>query len=208
MQTLIDQIDDCLAQTQCQKCGYESCRAYAEAVAGHAAPINRCPPGGTETLNALSALMSTVRLELDPQCGVFEGFRLAVIDEQWCIGCTVCIQKCPVDAIVGAGQKMHTVIAAHCTGCELCVEPCPTDCIEMVSTESHPNYLGAAHQWTRPQRIEAKRRFEKRQARLRANKEQIGEIKHRRRLRRASATDKRGAIAAALARVEAKDTGG
>jgi electron transport complex protein RnfB len=129
--TLADRIDAALPQTQCTRCGYPDCRRYAEAVAANEAEINRCPPGGAEGVARLAALTGRAPLPLDPGRGQ-EGPRLlAVIDEAWCIGCTLCIKACPVDCIVGAPKRMHTVVEADCTGCELCVPACPVDCIEL-----------------------------------------------------------------------------
>lgn len=133
---LADRIDDLLPQTQCGQCGYGGCRPYAEALALGECDINRCPPGGVAGIAALSRLLHRPMRALDPECGVEAPLLVAVIDEAVCIGCTKCIQACPVDAIVGAAQRMHTVVAALCTGCGLCVPPCPVDCIAMVAVES------------------------------------------------------------------------
>ncbi|MFY9509402.1 MAG: RnfABCDGE type electron transport complex subunit B, partial [Rubrivivax sp.] len=129
--SLADRIDAALPQTQCTRCGYADCRAYAEAMASGEADINRCPPGGAEGITRLAAISGRPVKPLDISHG-HEGPRLlAVIDEAWCIGCTLCIKACPVDCIVGASKLMHTVIDAQCTGCELCVPACPVDCIAM-----------------------------------------------------------------------------
>lgn len=129
--SLADRIDALLPQTQCTKCGYDGCRPYAEAIADGAAPINRCPPGGDEGIAALAGLLGVPVLPLDATRGEPGPLLVARIDEAHCIGCTLCIQACPVDAIVGANKQMHTVLADWCTGCDLCVAPCPVDCIEM-----------------------------------------------------------------------------
>ena len=124
-------LDTALPQTQCTRCGYPDCSGYAHAIADGSAGINRCPPGGAEGIARLSRLTGAPPQPLDPGCG-HEGPRaLAVIDEAWCIGCTLCIKACPVDCIVGAPKQMHTVIDEQCTGCELCVPACPVDCIAM-----------------------------------------------------------------------------
>ena len=130
---LAGRIDAVLPQTQCTRCGYPDCRSYAEAMASGEARINRCPPGGDEGVRELAALLGVSPLPLDPACGHPGPRTVASIDEAHCIGCTLCIQACPVDAIAGAAKLMHTVIAAQCTGCELCLPPCPVDCIEMVA---------------------------------------------------------------------------
>ena len=132
---VVDQIDALLPQTQCGQCTYAGCRPYAEAIANGTAAINQCPPGGQETVIALADLLDTEVLELSAEHGEHHQVPLiAIIDEQTCIGCTLCIQACPVDAILGAAKLMHTVIANECTGCELCLPPCPVDCIELVPT--------------------------------------------------------------------------
>jgi Na+-translocating ferredoxin:NAD+ oxidoreductase subunit B len=128
---LAERIDAALPQTQCTRCGYPDCRRYAEAIAAGQAPINRCPPGGAEGIARLAALTGLAALPLDPACGSEAPRALALIDEAWCIGCTLCIAACPVDCIIGASKRMHTVIEAQCTGCELCVPACPVDCIGM-----------------------------------------------------------------------------
>ncbi|MCX8565966.1 MAG: electron transport complex protein RnfB [Glomeribacter sp. 1016415] len=130
-QTLADSIEDLLPQTQCTKCGYTGCRPYAEAVANGSANYNQCPPGGLEGIQRLAALLHQPVIPLNPVNGVERPRPLAIIDENICIGCTLCIQACPVDAIIGAPKQMHTVVAALCTGCDLCVAPCPVDCITM-----------------------------------------------------------------------------
>ncbi|MDQ3189148.1 MAG: electron transport complex subunit RsxB [Pseudomonadota bacterium] len=130
-----DQIDSLLPQTQCTKCGYAGCRPYAEAIAVGDAEINQCPPGGAAGIEKLAQLLARLPLPLNAANGVEQPRRFAVIDEARCIGCTLCIPACPVDAIVGAAKRMHTVIASHCTGCDLCVAPCPMDCIAMVPVQ-------------------------------------------------------------------------
>ena len=127
---LVDRIDDALPQTQCGRCGYAGCRPYAEAVAAGEA-INRCPPGGDAVVASLAAITGRALLPLDTTLGQPGPLLNARIDEAWCIGCTLCITACPVDAIVGGPKRMHTVVAALCTGCELCLPPCPVDCIVM-----------------------------------------------------------------------------
>jgi H+/Na+-translocating ferredoxin:NAD+ oxidoreductase subunit B len=129
---LVDQIDSLLPQTQCGQCTYPGCRPYATAIAKGDADINQCPPGGEATIQALADLLDRDPKPLNPENGVIKPKMVAIIDEPVCIGCTLCIQACPVDAILGAPKQMHTVIAEECTGCELCLPPCPVDCIDMI----------------------------------------------------------------------------
>ena len=132
---IVEKIDSLLPQTQCGQCTFPGCRPYATAIASGDADINQCPPGGEATIQALADLMGVDAKPLNPDNGsVKEAPTVAIIDEDVCIGCTKCIQACPVDAILGAAKQMHTVISDECTGCELCVEPCPVDCIDMVPT--------------------------------------------------------------------------
>ena len=133
---LVEKIDAILPQTQCGQCGFPGCRPYAQAMANNEADINRCPPGGETTIVALAELLGREPKPLDPERGEEKPPMVAVIDENTCIGCTLCIQACPVDAILGAAKQMHTVIAPECTGCELCVAPCPVDCIAMVEIDT------------------------------------------------------------------------
>jgi electron transport complex protein RnfB len=143
---VVDQVDALLPQTQCGQCTFAGCRPYAEAIVEGRADINQCPPGGEQTIRALADLLSLEPKPLNPENGEEKPATVAVIDEDTCIGCTLCIQACPVDAIVGGPKQMHTVIAAECTGCDLCLEPCPVDCIAMV-----PARKGlAAWSWPKP----------------------------------------------------------
>jgi electron transport complex protein RnfB len=128
---LADKIDALLPQTQCGQCNFPGCRPYAEAIANGAADINQCPPGGEAGVKALADLLGVAAKPLDASLGPPPPKSVAVIDEPRCIGCTFCIQACPVDAILGAAKFMHTVIAAECTGCGLCLPPCPVDCISL-----------------------------------------------------------------------------
>ena len=129
---LVEKIDAILPQTQCGQCGFPGCKPYAQAIAKGEAEINCCPPGGEEGIRKLADLLGREFKPLSAEHGVEKPKSVAFIDEQTCIGCTLCIQACPVDAIVGAAKQMHTIVAAQCTGCELCVAPCPVDCIAMV----------------------------------------------------------------------------
>ena len=132
---IVDQIEELLPQTQCGQCGHPGCRPYAEAIANGEA-INKCPPGGEATINELANLLDVEPLPLDAEHGAEDVKKVAYIREDECIGCTKCIQACPVDAILGAAKQMHTVIVDECTGCDLCVEPCPVDCIDMLPIET------------------------------------------------------------------------
>ena len=177
---LAEAIDRILPQTQCTRCDYPACRAYAQAIAKGEADINQCPPGGHAGIVKLAAILGRKPKPLNPANGVQGPLKLAFIDEAACIGCTLCIQACPVDAIVGASKLMHTVIAELCTGCDLCIAPCPVDCIEMVPV---PAPLAG---WTEDRANLARRRFEARKARL-AREEALRDA--RRGSRNASADD-------------------
>ena len=139
MSTLAQRIDALLPQTQCTQCGYDGCRPYSEAIAAGEADINQCPPGGDAGVEMLAALLAREPKSLNPANGLYRPPQVAVIDEETCIGCTKCIQACPVDAIVGASKRMHTVIASWCTGCELCLPPCPVDCIALLPVAALPD---------------------------------------------------------------------
>ena len=128
---LVERIDAILPQTQCGQCGFPGCRPYAEAIAEGKADINRCPPGGEAGIRKLAELLGVEFKPFGADAAPSKPKSVAVIDENTCIGCTLCLQACPVDAILGAAKQMHTVIASECTGCELCVAPCPVDCIRM-----------------------------------------------------------------------------
>lgn len=152
---LAARLDAALPQTQCTRCGYPDCRAYADAMAEGSADIDRCPPGGAQGIVRLAALTGRAPKPLDPARGSEGPRALAVIDEDWCIGCTLCIKACPVDCIVGASKRMHTVIDALCTGCELCVPVCPVDCIEMVPVTQTSGWDA----WSPAQADEARERY-------------------------------------------------
>jgi electron transport complex protein RnfB len=156
---LSQRINALLPQTQCTKCGYQGCEPYAQAIASEGAEINRCPPGGHEGIIALANLLKRPVVALNTDCGAHQPLQVAVIDEQFCIGCTLCIQACPVDAIIGASKLMHTVLPEHCTGCDLCVAPCPVDCIAMVPVKP-------TRTWTTQDATRARAQFEARARRL------------------------------------------
>ncbi|GAA4407648.1 RnfABCDGE type electron transport complex subunit B [Quisquiliibacterium transsilvanicum] len=160
---LADRIDAILPQTQCTKCGYEGCRPYAEAIAAGEAAINRCPPGGALGIAKLAALTGAVPAPLDADCGSEGPLQVARIDASLCIGCTKCIAACPVDAIIGAARRMHTVAEALCSGCDLCVPACPVDCISMAPPRRR------ATLWSAGDAAAARERFERRRARLQSD---------------------------------------
>ena len=175
--SLADLIDVLLPQTQCTRCGQPDCRAYAEAVAAGTMDINRCPPGGREGIVRLAALTGRPVQPLDPECGIDGPLTVAVIDEAWCIGCTLCIKACPVDCISGTNKHMHTVIEADCTGCELCLPACPVDCISLeVVTPGRSGWQA----WTPEQAGAARQRYQERNARRqRAASQQADRLEHK-----------------------------
>jgi electron transport complex protein RnfB len=195
---LAERINQLLPQTQCTKCGFDGCAPYARAIAQQQAPINRCPPGGDAGIAALAELLNVPILPLDTTCGEHQPLKVAVIEEQYCIGCTLCIQACPVDAIIGASKLMHTVISEDCTGCDLCVAPCPVDCITMVE-------VSPPRDWTTADAHQARARYERRQHRL---NQSPGSLRHDQPepagVTTSTQIDKQAAIHAALARARAK----
>ncbi|PSB92079.1 electron transport complex subunit RsxB [Candidatus Pandoraea novymonadis] len=170
---LVEQIDALLPQTQCTKCGYPGCRQYAAAIATDAAGYNQCPPGGIEGVARLASLLSKPIIPLNPENGIERPRHRAVIKESLCIGCTLCIQACPVDAIIGASKQMHTVIENLCTGCDLCVSPCPVDCIEMVVVTKEKTGWNA---WSKAEANTARKNYENHMRRL-ANNESAHEAR-------------------------------
>ena len=153
---LASRIDALLPQTQCMRCGYPDCAAYARAIAGGEAEINQCPPGGAEGIQRIAALTGRPALPLNPANGIEGPRMMAVIDEAWCIGCTLCLKACPTDAIIGSNKLMHTVIEPYCTGCELCIPVCPVDCISLVNETGDASGWSA---WSQPQAEEARGRY-------------------------------------------------
>jgi electron transport complex protein RnfB len=157
-----ERILEALPQTQCTRCGYPDCAGYARAIVEGEAGIHQCPPGGAEGVRRLSRLTGRAEQPIDPECGAEGPRMMAVIDEAWCIGCTLCLDACPTDAILGIHKRMHTVIEAHCTGCELCVPVCPVDCISLeVAT---PGQAGWAA-WSQAQADDASARYARHVAR-------------------------------------------
>ena len=217
MTPLAARLLDALPQTQCTRCGYPDCAGYAEALARGEAGINQCPPGGAEGIARLAALTGRPALPLDPAHGV-EGPRgVAVIDEAWCIGCTLCIKACPADAIVGGNKRMHTVLPAECTGCELCIPACPVDCITMESVTGDRTGWQA---WTPVQAARARERYASRAQRLareakaheetleRKAREKLADLPaHTKGAEGEELARKRAVIEAALARAQAKRAG-
>ena len=156
---LTEQLDQQLPQTQCGQCGFDGCRPYAAAMARGEAPINRCPPGGENGVVLLSRVLQVPIVALDTACGQHKPRHIASIAGEHCIGCTLCIKACPVDAIVGGNKRRHAVIASLCTGCELCIPPCPVDCIDM-------KLLPDFSDWDKTQANAARARLQQRNARL------------------------------------------
>lgn len=159
---LFQRIHAALPQTQCTRCGYPDCAAYAQAIAQGEAPINQCPPGGMEGVQRLAAITGQPVVALNPVNGSEGPRTVAVIDENWCIGCTLCIKACPTDAILGSNKLMHTVIEPYCTGCERCIPVCPVDCI---SLENVSGALTGWQAWSKPEADLALKRYELRSIR-------------------------------------------
>lgn len=155
--SLIERLHAALPQTQCTRCGYPDCAAYAEAIAEGTAPINQCPPGGAEGVTRLAAITGQPNLSLNPANGLEAPRSVAVIDEAWCIGCTLCLPVCPTDAILGSNKMMHSVIEPHCTGCELCIAVCPVDCISLENVTGESTGWSA---WSQVQADQALDRYE------------------------------------------------
>lgn len=216
MNDLATRLHAALPQTQCTRCGYPDCRRYAEAMASGQAPINQCPPGGHEGIQRLAGITGQPVIPLNPDHGIEGPRTLAVIDEAWCIGCTLCMDACPTDAILGTNKRMHTVIDTHCTGCELCVPVCPVDCIQMENASGGRTGWAA---WSDAEAGHALARYEfrtQRLAREAQEHEQRLEAKARAKLadlpahthgaEGAEAERKRAVIEAALARARARRT--
>jgi H+/Na+-translocating ferredoxin:NAD+ oxidoreductase subunit B len=184
--SLAERIDDLLPQTQCTRCGYAGCRPYADAIVAGEAAIDRCPPGGDATIASLARLLGRETIPLDASRGPAGPRRVARIDEAACIGCTLCIQACPVDAIVGAPKRLHGVLSSLCSGCELCLPPCPVDCIVMEPAE---------REWDNDERHAARERFARRNQRL--DEQRMARTERSTRVREA-------AIAAAFSRARAR----
>ena len=203
----VNAVDALLPQTQCRRCGFDACRPYAEALVRGETDINRCPPGGEVTVAALARALGRPVVPLDPACGPSGPREIARIVESECIGCTVCIRACPVDAIIGARKWMHAVLESECTGCGLCVEPCPVDCIAMVPARTGP---ATPEAWLAERAPLARRRFERRHARESVldsaphRREQADRIDAVDSLRTRTVEQRRADIAAAVERVRAR----
>lgn len=217
MDTLAARLHAALPQTQCTRCGYPDCAAYAGAIAAGEAAINQCPPGGAEGISRLAALTGQAELPLNPANGIEGPRTVAVIDEAWCIGCTLCLNVCPTDAIVGGNKHMHTVIEPHCTGCELCIPACPVDCISLENVTGSRTGWSA---WSPQQADQALSRYEFHSTRIKRDEgEQQKRLEEKARAKLADlpglthgAQDeelarKRAVIEAALARARARRQG-
>jgi electron transport complex protein RnfB len=209
---LADRLNAALPQTQCTRCGYPDCAAYAQAMAIGDAPINQCPPGGNEGVVRLAAITGSPVLPLNPAHGQEGPRAVAVIDEAWCIGCTLCLDACPTDAIFGSNKLMHTVIEPWCTGCELCIPVCPVDCISLENVTGERTGWAA---WSEEAALTAQKRYELHRSRSRPATEKAAQLPDTDRANSnstalpppESATDhKRSVIEAALARARAKLT--
>ena len=185
--TLARALDDALPQTQCTRCGYPDCRGYAQAIADGEAAINQCPPGGREGIERLARLTGRPVIPLNPANGHEGPLRLALIDEDWCIGCTLCIKACPVDCIVGASKLMHTVVGAQCTGCELCVPACPVDCISMVDVSGKHHGWDA---WSPEQAAQGRERYAFHRLRVERERREYDERLAANRMRQAAAANR------------------
>ncbi len=214
---LTQRILDALPQTQCTRCGYPDCAGYAQAIASDEVPINQCPPGGQQGVIRLAAITGKQALALNPEFGAEGPRHVVYIDEAWCIGCTLCIAACPVDAIFGTHKRMHTVLEEHCTGCDLCLPVCPVDCIMKEDVSGHATGWDA---WTQAQADEARVRYALRaERRVREATEQAQRLEDKARTKLADLhahsqhTDpdvlekKRAIIEAALTRARARREG-
>ena len=207
LEAKIKSIDEWLPQTQCTQCSYPRCLDYAEAIANGEADINQCPPGGDTTIRGLAALLGKMGKPLNPKYGETKPREVAVIDEDRCIGCVMCIKPCPTDAIIGSAKHNHTVIADDCTGCGLCIDPCPVDCIEMQAVDSmqaklHWRWSEYSPEQTQKAREQTQAKLEREKAREKA----IVANKKLKAMRKSSPDDLKLDILAAVKRANAKKT--
>ena len=203
----IKSIDEWLPQTQCTQCSYPRCFDYAEAIANDQADINQCPPGGDTTIRGLAALLGKMGKPLNPEYGEHKPREVAVIDEDRCIGCVMCIKPCPTDAIIGSAKHIHTVIADDCTGCGLCVDPCPVDCIDMQVIDAKQAETQLDWRWSEyspEQTQKARQQTEAKLVRETAKEKAIVANKKLKAMRKASADDLKLDILAAVKRANAK----
>lgn len=205
----IKAIDEWLPQTQCTQCSYPRCLDYAEAIANGEADINQCPPGGDTTIRGLAALLGKIGKPLNPKYGEHKPREVAVIDEDRCIGCVMCIKPCPTDAIIGTAKHLHTVIAEDCTGCGLCVDPCPVDCIDMLpianmQTEVKPEPHWRWSEYSPEQTQKAREQTEAKLVREAAREKMIAANKKLKAMRKTSPDDLKLDILAAVKRANAK----
>lgn len=163
MKATLALVHDALPQTQCTRCGYPDCEAYAQAIVDDGVPINQCPPGGAEGIERLARITGQLEQPLNPEHGIEGPRSVAIIDEAWCIGCTLCIEACPTDAVLGSNKLMHTIIEPYCTGCELCIPVCPVDCISLEVVSGNRTGWQA---WSDQEAQQARQRYAARQARL------------------------------------------
>ena len=206
LQALAANIDAALPQTQCTRCGYPDCAAYAGAIASGEAAINQCPPGGQEGIRRLAHITGRPELPLSAEHGIEAPLTVAVVDEAWCIGCTLCIKACPTDAILGANKRMHTIIAEHCTGCELCIPVCPVDCIELINVSGEATGWAS---WSEAQAQHALQRYTAHKTRLNHQPDKPARESSKTPVEAATAapaaaTDKKATIAAILAKAKAQ----
>lgn len=204
--SLTQRVLDALPQTQCTRCGFPDCAAYAQAIVEDQAPINRCPPGGVQGVQRLAQATGRPALPLDPAFGQEAPRQMASVDEHWCIGCTLCIKACPVDAIIGASKSMHTVLEAHCTGCELCIPVCPVDCIRLEPVGPETGWAA----WSAPQASVARVRYANHQQRTNSAAATVDTTPQPTTPARPlsdSDAARRAAVAAALARARTRQAG-
>lgn len=204
---LVQAIDDWLPQTQCTQCSYPRCLDYAKAIATGEADINQCPPGGDTTIRGLASLLGKIGKPLNPEFGEHKPKQIAVIDEDICIGCVMCIKACPTDAIVGSAKVMHTVIERDCTGCELCLEPCPVDCIDMQDQAQDTDFSWRWNDYSPQATQRAREQTEAKLSRELSRQQSKSSLKKLRELRKDKGSDQiKLDIAASIARVKARNS--